>query len=255
MAAFTKVEESVRDPQKYYKNNTVNTLNLIRQAAQFGIKKFIYSSTAAVYGNVDKELVTEDEPQNPCSPYGESKLTSEKILKDFSAQFGIKTVILRYFNVAGASSVFPIGQSTPDASNLIKIACEAAVGKRPGMDLYGNDYPTSDGTCIRDYIHVEDLALAHLLALNYSESDYEIMNCGYSKGYSVLEVIHAIEEVSNKKLNVKVTAKRPGDITQMVADSSKIRKKLGWTPQYDDLKFICRTAYNWERKIFSENLI
>lgn len=250
-AAFISVPESVAEPLKYYANNTVNTVTLLRAAVRHKVPRFVFSSTAAVYGNPPVVPVTEESPIQPESPYGQSKAMSEQILRDTAKASGLRYVILRYFNVAGADPEARIGQRTPEATHLIKVACQTATGQRPSMAIYGEDYPTRDGTCIRDYIHVEDLAAAHLKALTYLEKGGEstTLNCGYSRGFTVKEVISAVREVAGKDFTVTKAPRRPGDVTQVVAASDRIRKILGWEPRYDDLKTIVTHAWNWEKRL------
>jgi len=243
------VPESVRDPLGYYRNNTVNTRALIETAVKRGVKHFIFSSTAAVYGNPAVLPVREDAPTRPMSPYGTSKLMSEIMLHDVAAAHELRYVILRYFNVAGADPQQRTGQSTPAATHLIKVGVETALGMRPKLEVYGTDYPTPDGTCIRDYIHVSDLARAHSAALAHLRRGGAAMtfNCGYGHGYSVLEVIGAIERVSGLKLPVQMVGRRPGDPVSLVADVSRIRSKLDWSPQFENLDTIVSHALVWER--------
>ncbi len=250
-AAHIVVPESVRDPLKYYRNNTCNTRNLLACCAAAGVEHFIFSSTAAVYGIPQETFIDEDAPTAPINPYGASKLMSEWMLRDLAAASQLRYVILRYFNVAGADPEGEIGQRTPEATHLIKVACEAAVGRRPGVEIFGTDYPTPDGTCIRDYIHVDDLAAAHLQALAHLEGGgaSTILNCGYGHGYSVREVLAAVERVSGRPLNIRETGRRPGDPPALTADSRRIREVLGWRPRHDDLEFIVRTALDWERAL------
>nr|WP_278252186.1 UDP-glucose 4-epimerase GalE [Deferrivibrio essentukiensis] len=252
-AASLIVPESVVNPLKYYLNNTANTANLIKCAVESGVKKFIFSSTAATYGEPDKKYIpiNEECPTVPINPYGMSKLMSENILKDASyAHKGFKYVILRYFNVAGADVGGRIGQSTKDATHLIKVAAEAATGKRDKILVFGTDYDTPDGSCIRDYIHVDDLASAHLLALDYlDDNDSDIFNCGYSRGYSVLEVLNTMKKVTGVNFKVEITGRRAGDPAELVADNKKIVSKLKFNPKYNDLELICKTAYEWEKRL------
>ena len=247
------VPESVTNPLKYYLNNTANSTNLIKCAIESGVKYFIFSSTAATYGEPPKELIpiNENAPLNPINPYGRSKLMTEDILKDAaSTNKNFKYIILRYFNVAGADLEGRIGQSTKNATHLIKVAAETACGKREKILVFGKDYDTKDGTCIRDYIHVDDLANAHLLALDYlKNNESDTFNCGYGKGYSVMEVINTMKRVTGTDFKVEITGRRAGDPAELVADNRKILKKLNFTPKYNDLEIICKTAYEWEKKL------
>ncbi|PMP88160.1 MAG: UDP-glucose 4-epimerase GalE [Caldisphaera sp.] len=255
-AASIVVPESVKNPIKYYMNNTVNTTNLIKLCIENNVNKFIFSSTAAVYGEPDEIPVRETTPTNPINPYGMSKLMSENVLKDCGIAYkDFKYIILRYFNVAGADIKIRIGQRFPNATHLIKVAAETAVGKRDKIYIFGTDYPTKDGTCIRDFIHVDDLADAHIKALDYltENNKSNIFNCGYGKGYSVLEVINTMKEVSGVNFKVEITGRREGDIGVSIADNTKIKKEMGWQPKYDDLKIICKTAFEWEKKLLSES--
>jgi UDP-glucose 4-epimerase len=247
-AAHTVVPESMSDPLKYYGNNTCNTRNLLACCAQAGVDKFIFSSTAAVYGTTDAGVADENTQTRPINPYGTSKLMSETMLRDWSATGAVRHVILRYFNVAGCDPLGRIGHSTPEATLLIKVACEHAVGKRRSISIYGTDYDTPDGTGVRDYIHVEDLAAAHLRALDHLRDGGAslTLNCGYGHGYSVREVVDAVARVGGHALNVIELPRRPGDIPKLIACSDRLRQELGWTPRYDDLDFIVRTALTWE---------
>lgn len=249
-AANIVVPESVADPLKYYGNNTRNTLGLLEAAAQFGVGKVVFSSTAAVYGIPEQSLVDEAAPLAPINPYGASKMMSERMLADLAAASSLRYVALRYFNVAGADPQGRIGQSTPKATHLIKVAAEAAVGLRQGLTVFGSDYPTADGTCVRDYIHVADLARAHIDALEYlaQGGSSRTMNCGYGHGSSVLEVIEAVKRVSGVDFPVQLDERRAGDPPALIAESRLIRDVLGWTPRHDDLDFIVQTALDWERK-------
>ena len=250
-AAAIRVEESVADPVKYYSNNTVNTLRLLNAAVKYKVPRVIFSSTAATYGQPRQVPVDETAATLPESPYGWSKLMSEQMLRDIATAHGIKNVILRYFNVAGADPLGRLGQRTPEASHLIKVACEVAVDKRQQMQVYGTDYGTPDGTCVRDYIHVEDLANAHLLALEHllSGGDSTLLNCGYGHGSSVREVIAAVKKVSGKDFKVVDAPRRAGDVASIVANADKIRQTLHWKPRFDDLETIVKHAFEWEKKL------
>ena len=250
-AAHIVVPESVADPLKYYANNTRNTLGLLQALVRHGVRRLVFSSTAAVYGTPERIPVSETAPLLPINPYGASKLMSERMIADLAATGALEHVTLRYFNVAGADPGGRLGQATPAATHLIKVACELACGKRERIDVFGTDYPTPDGTCVRDYIHVEDLARAHVLALDHLAGGGEslTLNCGYGHGYSVREVLAAVERQHGQALAVRDTDRRPGDPAALVADSTRIRSALGWRPQYDDLDFIVRTALDWERSL------
>lgn len=252
-AAHTVVPESVTNPLKYYANNTCNTRNLLECCQEAGIKQFIFSSTAAVYGIPDStEAVTEETPTSPINAYGTSKLMSEWMMRDLAYATDFKYVALRYFNVAGCDLEGRIGQSTPNATLLTKVACEVAVGKREKMYIFGTDYPTKDGTGVRDYIHVEDLARAHLDSLSYlrkDSSESQTLNCGYGHGFSVREVINMVNQVNGKPINVTEKPRRAGDPPELIANSSKAQSILGWKPKYDDLEVIVKTAYEWEKKL------
>jgi UDP-glucose 4-epimerase len=249
-AAHTVVPESVADPLKYYGNNTCNTRNLLACCVDGGVRHFVFSSTAAVFGMPPGGVAEEDTPTAPINPYGASKLMSEMMLRDVSAATRLRHVILRYFNVAGCDPQGRIGQSTPNATLLIKVACEHAAGRRARLSLFGTDYDTPDGTCIRDYIHVSDLADAHLRALDYLRTGgtSTTLNCGYGHGYSVRQVLDAVGRVSGKTLNVEEQPRRPGDPPVLVARSDRLKALLGWQPQYDNLDTIVRTALAWERQ-------
>lgn len=248
-AASIVVPESVENPLKYYMNNTVNTTHLIKLCNDFGINRFIFSSTAAVYGEPAEVPVKESTPKVPINPYGMSKLMSETVLQDSAAaNEAFKFVILRYFNVAGADIHNRIGQSFPNATHLIKVAAQTAIGQRDKMYVFGEDYATPDGTCIRDYIHVDDLASAHLSALEYVERTGEsnIFNCGYGHGFSVKEVIETVKNVSGVDFVVETSPRRAGDPALLISDNSKILTLTNWKPQYDDITTICKTALAWE---------
>jgi UDP-glucose 4-epimerase len=250
-AASIVVPDSVTDPLGYYFNNTVKTRALIESAVRCGVEHFIFSSTAAVYGMTGDAPVSETAPLNPMSPYGSSKLMSEIILRDVSNAFPMRHVVLRYFNVAGADPKGRTGQSTPRATHLIKVAAETALGKRAAMSVFGTDYPTPDGTCLRDYIHVTDLVGAHVAALEHLRKGgaSDVFNCGYGRGFSVFEVIDAVKRVSGRDFKVDIAGRRPGDPARIVAGSDKIRNKLGWTPRFDDLDTIVAHALAWEEQL------
>ena len=250
-AAHIEVEESVSQPLKYYSNNTAGSLSLVLACHEQGVRRLIFSSTAAVYGNPREIPITEDSPLDPVNPYGRSKLMTEYMLKDLSQSSPFRYVALRYFNVAGARADSRLGEAPHVATHLINVACQVVCGKRPHLKVYGTDYPTPDGTCVRDYIHVEDIAWAHLLALKYLEEGGPScsLNCGYGHGYSVQEVIEAFRKASGAEFKVEKAGRRPGDPATLVANNEKIRKVLGWNPKHDDIGFICKTAYDWEKKL------
>lgn len=250
-AAHTIVPESVADPLKYYRNNTCASRTLLEWSLKAGVEHFVFSSTAAVYGLPETGLASETTPTAPINPYGQSKLMTELMLRDVAQVYPLNYVALRYFNVAGSDPEGRIGQSTAKATLLTKVACEAAVGKRDHVKIFGTDYPTPDGTGLRDYIHVEDLADAHLKALEYLRSGKEstTLNCGYGRGYSVREVIQMVERLAGRKLKTIETERRAGDPPKLIAEATRIREQLGWTPRYDDLETIVSTALNWERKL------
>jgi UDP-glucose 4-epimerase len=253
-AASVVVPDSVSNPLGYYRNNTMNTCTLLDAAIESGVRQVIFSSTAAVYGNAETVPVPENIATVPISPYGTSKLMSEIMLHDAGKAHGLRFVILRYFNVAGADPKLRTGQSTAGATHLIKVACEAALGKRPKMDVYGTDFPTPDGTGIRDYIHVSDLARAHSAALAHLRrgGESKTFNCGYGKGASVLEVIDSVRRMSGREFPVEVCGRRPGDPAALVANVDRIRATLDWRPQFQDLDTIVAHAYAWERRLSSK---
>jgi len=253
-AAKIVVPDSVADPLGYYLNNTAMARTLLACAVDCGVKHFIFSSTAAVYGNPDQVPVPEHAPTRPLSPYGMSKLMTEIMLHDVASAHGMSYLVLRYFNVAGADPLGRVGLATVGATHLIKIAVEAATGQRAKVDVFGTDYPTPDGSCIRDFIHVSDLAQAHRAALSYLRNGGASMtlNCGYGRGYSVLETIEAVRRVSLRNFAVSYAPRRPGDIMTMVADTRRIHATLDWTPQYDDLETIAAHALAWEEKLFRD---
>ncbi|MDP8995561.1 MAG: UDP-glucose 4-epimerase GalE [Pseudomonadota bacterium] len=249
------VPESVTDPLGYYNNNTVKSRALMAAAVKGGVKNFIFSSTAAVYGNPESMPVFETARPAPISPYGTSKLMTEWMLRDAHVAYGLNYVALRYFNVAGADPRGRSGQSTPRATHLIKVACQTVLGQRASMDVYGTDYPTPDGTCLRDYIHVSDLIAAHMDALAHLRKGGEsgIFNCGYGKGYSVLEVIKAVEKAAGRPVNHVLGPRRAGDPAGIVAGADRVRDILGWEPKYADLDLIVRSALDWEKHLARRN--
>jgi UDP-glucose 4-epimerase len=249
------VPESVVDPLAYYLNNTVKSRALIAAAVRHRVPRFVFSSTAAVYGNPGNEPVFEDAVVKPISPYGTSKLMTEWMLRDSHYAYGLQYAALRYFNVAGADPKGRSGQSTPRATHLIKVACQTALGSRAELEVFGTDYDTPDGTCIRDYIHVSDLVTAHLDALKHLRNGGEsgVFNCGYGTGYSVLEVIRAVERAVGRKLDVKLAGRRAGDPAAIVAGAEKVRRVLGWRPHHQDLDDIVASALAWERHLQRRN--
>lgn len=249
-AAFIEVGESVLDPLKYYGNNAANAVNLLAAMSKCGVRSFIFSSTAAVYGAPEVTPITEREPVRPINPYGSSKAFIENVLRDASTAQLLRFVSLRYFNAAGADALGRIGERHDPESHLIPLTLKAAAGARKGISIYGTDYPTPDGTCVRDYIHVEDLADAHLLSLQYlmDGGNSEVFNCGYGHGHSVRKVIETAQAVTGRTIRVAEAPRRPGDSPVLVADSAKLRRMLGWSPRFDDLEYIIRTAWEWEKK-------
>lgn len=250
-AGSVVVEQSVRDPFAYYRNNTIKSLALIEACVRARVAALVFSSTAAVYGNPETVPITEDAATRPLTPYGRSKLMIEQMLADADAAFGLKHVILRYFNVAGADPAGRTGPVTPNATHLLKVACEAAVGKRKTIPLFGDDYPTRDGTCVRDFIHVSDLADAHLRALEYLLGGGRslTLNCGYGHGYSVRDVLDAVARVNGRALVIEPAPRRGGDAVEVVAATDRIRRDLGWRPRYDDLERIVQDALAFERRL------
>ncbi len=250
-AAKIVVPESVKFPMKYYTNNVLGTLNVLRVMKEFDVNKFIFSSTAAVYGEPEEMPINETMSFAPINPYGKSKAIVEEVLKDCSMSEGLKYIALRYFNVAGADPEGELGETKKDATHLITMCVRTAAGKRDKLSIFGTDYPTSDGTCVRDYIHVMDLADAHILALEHllSGGESNVFNCGYGKGYSVQEVVTEAKNATGVDFAVEYTERRAGDPPELVADSTKIKHTLGWKPKYDDLGFIIKTAWEWERNI------
>jgi UDP-glucose 4-epimerase len=253
-AASTVVPESVANPLKYYGNNTCNTRSLLEACLENGVKNFVFSSTAAVYGMLDEGYADEQSPTRPINAYGTSKLVSEWMLRDVAAVSDLRYVALRYFNVAGSDPGGRIGQATEGATLLTKVACEVMVGKRPHVAVFGSDYPTPDGTGMRDYLHVEDLAAAHLNALDYLRGGGKslTLNVGYGHGYSVREVLRMVETVGGKALAIREEGRRAGDPAYLVARADRIRQELGWRPRYDDLEAIVSHSLAWERKLLKE---
>ena len=248
-AANIVVPESVSNPLKYYSNYTRHTLNLLNAVENHQVPYMVFSSTAAVYGMPEETVLTEDLPLAPINPYGASKMMSEHMMMDLAAASSLNYVILRYFNVAGANPEGLLGQATPEATHLIKVASECVTGQREGMSVFGTDYETRDGTCIRDYIHVEDLAKAHVMALDYMArgGESQVLNCGYGRGFTVREVIDVVKQESGVDFPVTETGRRAGDPAALMADNTRIKKVLGWQPDYDDLNTIVRTALAWEK--------
>lgn len=253
-AARVVVPESVENPLFYYMENTVKTRTLLERIVMAGVPHLIFSSTAAVYGMVNMEPVAEDAQLAPISPYGRSKLMSEWMLQDTSRASTLRHVVLRYFNVAGSDPAGRAGQSTANATHLIKVACELATGQRTSLQVYGTDYPTPDGTCIRDYIHVSDLVNAHLCALRHLRAggENDLFNCGYGRGYSVLEVLNTVENISGQAFQVEYAPRRPGDPASIIAKADRIRAILGWSPRYEDLRTIVSHALAWEHRLLSD---
>lgn len=250
-AAFAYVGESVADPQKYYINNVQNTLNLLRVMQENNVENFIFSSTCATYGNPVDIPITEKHPQQPVNPYGESKLMVEKVLRDYNHAYGLNYVSLRYFNAAGADPDCEIGEWHEPETHLIPLVLDAALGKREYIKIFGTDYNTADGTCIRDYIHVKDLAIAHILAVEHLMNNREsvCLNLGNGKGFSVREVIETVSAITQKKIRTIESDRRPGDPPVLIGSSEKIREMLTWEPNYYDLPAIISTAWNWHRKL------
>lgn len=247
-AASTYVGESMTEPGRYYRNNLVNTLNLMESLRRQGIGRFVFSSTAATFGTPERVPITEDEPQRPINPYGQTKLAVERALADYARAYGWGYAALRYFNAAGASPRGDIGEDHNPETHLIPLAIWTAMGRRPHIEIFGIDYPTPDGTCVRDYIHVDDLASAHILALEKLEPGKGLCyNLGIGRGYSVREVVKTVEAVTGKPVPVKEGPRRPGDPATLVASSDKIQRELGWQPKYADLASIVATAWNWHR--------
>lgn len=250
-AAFKAVGESVTDPQKYYKNNVANTLNLFEVMKENEVKKFIFSSSAATFGNPQYIPIDEKHPQSPINPYGETKLIIEHILRDYSLAYGFKYVSLRYFNACGADLETEVGEWPGSSSNLIPLVLDAAIGRREDIKIFGTDYPTPDGTCIRDYIHVTDLATAHVLALKYlvDGGESRCLNLGNGRGFSVKEVVEMAKKVTGINFKVTETERRAGDPPELVADSKLAQEVLKWQPQYQDLEIIVESAWKWHQKV------
>lgn len=250
-AAFIEVLESTQNPIKYYLNNTANTIHLIELSQKYGVQKFIFSSTAATYGESENGVVSENSPQNPINPYGKSKLMTEWVLKDVAlANPNFKYGILRYFNVAGASSDGLIGQNYPNATHLIKTAVQTIIGKRKKMSIFGDDYDTRDGTCMRDYIHIEDLAAAHLSVLRYLQhNDSNVFNVGYGNGFTVKEVIDCAKKVGQVDFCVDIAPRRDGDPVCLIANTDKLKNQTDWQAQHNQLEEIIQSALNWEKKL------
>lgn len=255
-AAHIWVGESVRAPVKYYANNTANAIQLFDLCVQYGIRDIVFSSTAAVYGQPDASLIDESLPPAPINPYGASKMMAERVLVDLCAATGQRHAILRYFNVAGADAQARIGEATPHNSHLVKVACETAIGLRARMAVNGTDYPTPDGTCIRDYVHVDDLARAHVEALLHLSQGGEpfVANCGYGHGFSVREVLDTARRITGVDFPIDEGPRRPGDPAVLVADSRRLQSILGWRPRHDDLEYIVATAWRWEQRLREMNL-
>ena len=254
-ASYINVGESFIDPQKYYENNVVNTMNLLNCMVDLRILNFIFSSTAAVYGEPESIPISEDQKINPVNPYGQTKAIIENVLKDYDKAYGLKSISLRYFNACGAHLDGTIGECHNPETHLIPLILQVASGRKDKITVFGNDYPTKDGTCIRDYIHVMDLAEAHLLALEnlYKNQTSETYNIGNNQGFSVSEIIKSAEEITKKKINIEIADRRMGDPGQLVADNKRIKEKLNWTSKYSDLTTIISSAWQWEKKLIHSN--
>jgi len=255
-AGFVKVEESIHFPEKYFTNNTKNSSILFNACIEFGLNNIIFSSTAAVYGNPKKNLIDENADLNPLNPYGESKVQTENLLLNLQKEQKIQYVILRYFNVAGADPQLRSGLISPNPTHLIKIASEASVGKREKVTIYGNDYNTHDGTAVRDYIHVSDLADIHVKSLEYlmKKNESLIMNCGYGKGYSVKEILNKINVMYKKQIKIDYGKRRPGDAELLISNVKKLIETINWKPKYNNLESIIQTAIRWEEKLLNEKI-
>lgn len=251
LAGATSVPESIADPLRYYQNNAVKSCCLLQQCQEYAVENFIFSSTAAVYGNCGTHPVTEETLLSPQSPYASSKIFVERMLQDCAQAYGMKALVLRYFNVAGADVKGRTGQLSREATHLIKVACEVATGQRKYIEVFGTDYNTADGTCVRDFIHVSDLATAHICAYRYllkQEKPFEVFNCGYGAGYSVQEVLDCFSRLLGARLPQLERGRRPGDVVSVLADSAKMRRRMGWKPHYNQLETIIRTALDWEQQ-------
>ncbi len=257
LAASVDVAESVTQPKKYYQNNVHASANLIRACVAGGVKRFVFASSAAVYGMPARARVTEDSPASPVHPYGRSKLMTERMLRTVAADHGLRYAALRYFNVAGADPLGRAGQATRNASHLFKVACEAAVGLRGGLTVFGADYATRDGTCVRDYIHVSDLADIHVAVLRGLEDGAPscVLNCGYGRGFSVLEVLETVRSEAGAAFDVRYGPRRPGDVPVLVCDPTRLRTTVPWSPRYDDLGMMVRTGLAWERVLAAEEAV
>ena len=255
LAAFVEVEESVINPMKYYENNVLKSISFFKSCINANATKIIFSSTAAVYGDLDGKLFSENDEKNPSSPYGKTKLITEQVLNDLNNTNSIQSVIFRYFNVAGADQRLRTGQMKEPASHLIKIACETALNKREMLYIYGNDYNTKDGTCIRDYIHINDLAELHYKAAEYLIKGGKpvTLNCGYSRGFSVLDVVNKVKKISKNEFKVKIVDRRLGDAPEVVADATLCNKVLNWKPKNNDLDKIIKDAFEWEKIVHTKN--
>lgn len=256
-SAFIQVEESVRAPLKYYLNNTANALQMLSILDKYDVRRFIFSSSAAVYGIPERTPVPEEAPLTPINPYGATKMMVERMLQDLASASEFRYVSLRYFNAAGADPQARIGQAYREATHLITRCLKTALGQFETLYIYGTDYPTPDGTCIRDYIHVDDLALAHVLALEHllEGGGSRVFNCGYGHGYSVREIVAMAKKVTGIAFPTKEAERRPGDPPALIAESSRLRRELGWTPCFDDIEYIIKTAWQWEQRLSSESLL
>lgn len=253
-SAYAYVGESVKKPQEYYYNNVVNTLNLLKVMLENGVKFLVFSSSCATYGIPEKIPITEDQNLNPINPYGRTKSMIEHILKDYDRAYGIKFVSLRYFNAAGADPSGLIGEWHDPETHIIPLLLDVAIGRKESFTIYGNDYPTPDGTCIRDFIHVNDLAKAHMLAIDYllNGGESEVFNLGTGKGYSVMEIVRIVSKITSRDIKVIIGERRAGDPPILISDFAKIKSKLGWYPEYSDIENIVRTAWDWHQILYSK---